>query len=203
MALQDQLEQLRNVNLSDLDVNTIGSWPPALKFIVLVLAFVLALAGGYFGYLAGKLEDLERLAKREESLKRTYEEKAGDAANLEQLRRQKQQMEETFGALLRQLPSDTEVPGLLEDITMTGINNGLRFEAIDLEAEREQEFYVELPIAITVQGSYHDLGAFVSSVSNLSRIVTLHDFSIAPEQNALRMEIEARTYRYLPPDGGS
>ena len=108
-------------------------------------------------------------------------------------------MEATFGALLKQLPSDTEVPGLLEDITRTAIDNELVIESIDLQPERRTEFYVELPIDIVVEGDYHKIGAFVSGVANLSRIVTLHDFEVRPESsvNHLKMNILAKTYRYL------
>ena len=108
-------------------------------------------------------------------------------------------MEATFGALLKQLPSDTEVPGLLEDITRTAIDNELVIESIDLQPERRTEFYVELPIDIVVEGDYHKIGSFVSGVANLSRIVTLHDFDVKPESsvNHLKMSILAKTYRYL------
>ena len=108
-------------------------------------------------------------------------------------------MEAAFGALLRQLPSDTEVPGLLEDITRTALDHDLRIESIDLNPEKKTEFYVELPIAIVVKGDFHKIGSFVSGVANLSRIVTLHDFVIAPQRGSqlLRMEILAKTYRYL------
>jgi len=111
-------------------------------------------------------------------------------------------MEETFGALLRQLPSDTEVPGLLEDITRTALDNELKIESISLQSERQTEFYVELPIDIVVEGDYHKIGSFVSGVANLSRIVTLHDFVIAPQNSSmeLKMVIMAKTYRYLDED---
>ncbi len=113
---------------------------------------------------------------------------------------QMKEMEESFGALLRQLPSDTEVPGLLEDITRTGLGSGLEFEEIKLLPEVAQQFYIELPIQISVVGGYHDLATFVSGVSSLPRIVTLHDFEIKPvapgSTSKLRMSILAKTYRY-------
>ena len=108
-------------------------------------------------------------------------------------------MEESFGALVSQLPSDTEVPGLLEDITNKGMLNGLEFDSIQLQPEVAREFYIELPIQIQAKGSYHDLGAFVSGMAGLPRIVTLHDFTIvqqAPGNSMLRMNITAKTYRY-------
>ena len=110
------------------------------------------------------------------------------------------EMETSFGMLLRQLPSDTEVPGLLEDITRTGLGSGLEFEEIKLLPEVTQPFYIELPIQITVTGTYHDLATFVSGVAGLPRIVTLHDFDLAPAKPdggpKLRMSILAKTYRY-------
>lgn len=206
MALRDTIEQLNNLDLADLDFNNIGMWPTAAKAIVLVLLFAAAGAAGYFLYLTPKLEERERLAATEQQLRSEYADKAMQSANLEELRQQRAEMEESFGALLRQLPSDTEVPGLLEDITLTGLDNGLKFSAIDLQPERTAEFYVELPIAITVEGGYHNMGAFVSGVANLSRIVTLHDFSMAPLEGdgagqALNMQIQAKTYRYLDTEG--
>ncbi len=202
MALQDTLEQLRSLDVNDLDVNNIGSWPTPVKAIILFLLFVGVLAGGYFFYMTDKQKQLEVVEKQEANLRTEYETKAFQAANLPQYRQQKEEMEVSLGALLRQLPSDTEVPGLIEDITLTALDNELRIESIDLQPERKAEFYVELPITITVEGDYHDIGAFVSGVANLSRIVTLHDFSIKPETSPsnLKMTILAKTYRYQDED---
>jgi type IV pilus assembly protein PilO len=141
---------------------------------------------------------------KEKDLRQEYENKSYQAANLDAYRSQKQEMEETFGALLRQLPSDTEVPGLLDDITRTALDHELTIESIDLQKERTTEFYVELPIDIVVEGDYHKIGSFVSGVASLSRIVTLHDFKIAPQRdspNILKMTILAKTYRYLAEEG--
>jgi type IV pilus assembly protein PilO len=199
MAVQDTMEQLRSLDLGDLDFNNIGAWPTAVKVIVLFLLFVGFVVGGYFLYLTDKQALLEREQQQEKTLKDEYESKAFQAANLDQYRAQKEEMEASFGAMLRQLPSDTEVPGLLEDITLTALDNELTIESIDLQQERKAEFYIELPITITVEGDYHDLGAFVSGVANLSRIVTLHDFNIAPQASPtdLKMTILAKTYRYI------
>jgi len=107
------------------------------------------------------------------------------------------EMQAQFGSLLGQLPSQTEVPGLLEDITFTGVGSGLEFSSIQLQSEVAREFYVELPISIAVNGGYHDFGAFVSGVASLPRIVTLHDFTIMTnsDRSELNMQITARTYR--------
>jgi type IV pilus assembly protein PilO len=142
--------------------------------------------------------------KQEVTLKQEYEKKAFQVANLDAYRQQMVDMEESFGALISQLPSDTEVPGLLEDITNKGLLNGLSISSIDLQPEVSREFYVELPIAIVATGSYHDLGAFVSGMAGLPRIVTLHDFVISgngENSAALNMNITAKTYRYKDGEG--
>jgi type IV pilus assembly protein PilO len=199
MALQDTLDQLRGLNVADLEINNVGAWPAAFKAIVLMLLFIVVLVLGYFFYLTDKQKALEGVQKQEVALRSEYESKAFQAANLPQYRQQKEEMEASFGAMLRQLPSDTEVPGLIEDITLAALDNGLTIESIDLQQERKAEFYVELPITIVVSGEYHDIGAFVSAVANLSRIVTLHDFEIHPSPSPanLKMSIVAKTYRYL------
>lgn len=199
MALKDSLEQLQNFDLADLDVNNLGSWPGPVKLIVMVLLFLVVIGGGYYLYLTEKQTMLDQAQLKERDLRQDFETKSFKAANLEAYRQQKVEMETTFEALLRQLPSDTEVPGLIEDITRTALDNELTIESIDLQDERRTEFYVELPIQIVVEGTYHKIGSFVSGVANLSRIVTLHDFTIAPQQSSqnLKMSILAKTYRYL------
>ena len=204
MALQDTLEQLQSFDFNDLDLNNIGTWPTPIKLILMLVVFSLVLGGGYYYYLTDKQTVLEQAETKEQNLKNDYEKKSSQAANLEAYREQKIQMENTFGALVKQLPSDTEVPGLLEDITRTAIDNDLTIESIDLGAERITEFYAELPIDITVEGDYHKIGSFVSGVANLSRIVTLHDFNITPAGSVqnLKMNIRAKTYRYLDNEEG-
>ena len=140
---------------------------------------------------------------KEKDLKEDFEQKAFKVANLDAYKLQMIEMEETFGALLRQLPSDTEVAGLLEDITHTGLGSGLKFETIDLQPELAKEFYIELPFKIRVEGSFHELGSFVSGVAGLPRIVTLHDLDIktlktkeSVRSDVLVMDILAKTYRY-------
>lgn len=199
MAMQDSLDQLKSVDFNNLDVNNIGSWPAIVKVLLMILLFGLVLGVGYYWHITDKQQELERVEAQEVDLRKEYEGKAALAANLDALKIQKKEMEEAFGALLRQLPSDTEVPGLLEDITRTAIDNELNIESIDLRPEKRTEFYIELPIDIVVEGDYHKIGSFVSGVANLSRIVTLHDFELEPLESdvGLRMEITAKTYRYL------
>ncbi|KQQ53988.1 pilus assembly protein PilP [Pseudomonas sp. Leaf127] len=193
------LDSLRKVDLGDLDMNNLGSWPAAVKAVACVLLMVIVLAFGYFFHVQDLETRLDGARASETQLKEQYTNKAFQAANLEPYKKQMAEMEDTFGALLRQLPSDTEVPGLLEDITRTGLGSGLEFEEIKLLPEAAQQFYIELPIQITVQGSYHDLATFVSGVASLPRIVTLHNFEIKPVDKSpakLRMSILAKTYRY-------
>lgn len=200
MNVNEWLDSLRKIDINDLDINNLGSWPAAVKTIAGALLLVLVLAGGYFFYIQDMQTQLELARNDETTLREQFSNKAFQAANLPAYKTQMVEMENTFGALLRQLPSDTEVPGLLEDITRTGLGSGLEFEEIKLLPEAAQQFYIELPIQITVTGSYHDLATFASGVASLPRIVTLHDFEIKPvdakSPGKLRMSILAKTYRY-------
>ena len=200
MTLSEGFEGLRKIDLSDLDLNNMGAWPAAVKAIVGALFMVLVLALGYNLFLKDLQDRLDQQRTDETTLKEQFATKAHMAANLERYTEQMKDMENSFGLLLRQLPGDTEVPGLLEDITRTGLGSGLEFEEIKLLPEVTQQFYIELPIQITVTGAYHDLATFVSGVAGLPRIVTLHDFEIKPVTpdigSKLRMSILAKTYRY-------
>jgi len=200
MALEDTLRSMREFDLADLDLENVGTWPMPIKVIVWVLLLVAVLTAGYYYHIKDLQLQLEKVERKEVALKKDFEKKAFQAANLEAYRQQLAEMEESFGALVAQLPSDTEVPGLLEDITNKGLLNGLNISSIDLQKERAREFYVELPIAISASGSYHDLGAFISGMAGLPRIVTLHDFKISlgknQDANNLSMSIIAKTYRY-------
>ncbi len=206
MSPQDILESLQNFDTDQLnDLNQVGSWPMAVKVIIWLIVFVGALTAGYFVHITNLQTELANAQKKEVKLKKEFQDKYFEAAHLEGYREQQKQMEESFVAILRQLPGDTEIPGLIEDITLVGLKNGLSFQSIDLKAEVKHEFYVEKPIQINVTGSYHDLGSFVSDVADLSRIVTLHDFNIDPASKQrnnpdsgglLKMNILAKTYRY-------
>ena len=201
MSLQESLDQLKEFDFNDLDFERIGSWPLMGRAFVFFLAFVLVLGGFYFFKVKDLNVQLESLVSKEQSLKKTFNSRAHEAANLEAYRAQMIEMRESFGAMLSQLPKESEVPGLLEDITDRGAAAGLQFELIDLQKEATREFYVELPIKIKVVGNYHQLGTFVSGVSSLPRIVTLHDFDvneIKETRGTLTMEIGAKTYRYKP-----
>lgn len=199
MALEDTLRSLREFDPGSLDFDNIGSWPTPAKVVVWVVLLVVVLVAGYYYHVEDLQLKLATEEGKEVKLKQDFEKKAFQAANLDAYRQQMVEMEESFGALVSQLPSDTEVPGLLEDITNKGLLNGLNISSIDLLKEQAKEFYVELPIAITASGSYHDLGAFISGMAGLPRIVTLHDFQITASSknpNSLDMKILAKTYRY-------
>ena len=198
MNVSELTAGLKDFDINDLDFKRAGSWPLGIKVIVWVLVLAIVIFLGYYLHLNDMLDERERIAQKEVELKQTYESMAFKAANLDIYRQQMAEMDKSFGALVRQLPKDTEVPGLLEDITHTALGSGLEIESIKLQPEQNAEFYVELPIEIQVRGGYHDLGSFVSGVASLPRIVTLHDFTIKPTKSngLLAMTITAKTYRY-------
>ena len=186
-------------SFNNLDPENIGGWPLPIKVFIWVVACVVAGFLVFHLMLSDSLMQLDKVSSEEGTLMKSYEEKAFKASNLDAYKEQMKEMESTFGALLRQLPSDTEVPGLLEDISHTGLTAGLTFNSIQLAPESSREFYVELPIDIEVKGGFHAFGSFVSAVAALPRIVTLHDFDIAPAKEGtyeLVMKIRAKTYRY-------
>jgi len=199
MALEDVIRPLRDFDVNDLDLDNVGSWPLVIKALIWTVIIVAVLLLGYYYHIEGLQQQLAKIQAEEVELKKEFEKKAFQAANLDAYRRQMDEMEESFGALVSQLPSDTEVPGLLEDITNKGLLNGLEISSIDLQKEMSKEYYIELPILILATGSYHDLGAFISAMAGLPRIVTLHDFTIgskSKDSNQLNMRIIAKTYRY-------
>ncbi len=205
MAFSDTLEQLKNFDVNDVDFDRIGVWPVPGKIFVCVLLVVVVFALTYYLKVKDLNTQLDRVVAEESSLRQTFETKSFQAANLDEYRDQMVKMEKSFGALLSRLPSDTEVPGLLEDIDARGSESGLDINSIRLESEQQSEYYVELPISIDVEGGYHDLGTFVSGVAGMPRIVTLHDFTIARQEDSgtLTMQIGAKTYRYKSQDESS
>ena len=203
MSVFKRIRSLNNVDLVDLDLEDIGNWPAALQVMLLTLLFATLLVTGFYLHIAALQKGLATAKKEEQILRVDFEQQAFEAANLEAYRAQLAEMEERFGVLVALLPSDTEVPGLLEDISDKGELNGLHIERIDLLDEREHDFYIELPIAIEAVGSYHDIGAFISDMAGLPRIVTLHDFQIIVDGNGserLQTRVYAKTYRYREDD---
>lgn len=218
MSLQETLQKLNEIDINDLnniDFNNVGMWPLAGKAAVWVMLFALVVFGLYQVNISSLLEDFHKEEAREQTLRMDFEKKVNDSANLEAYRTQMAEMEASFEALLKQLPQETEVPGLLDDISVKGEDSGLVFDVVDLQAEKKEEFYIELPIEIVARGGYHDFGSFVSGIASLPRIVTLGDFSITPvvskgrsaqnkqtsdtgSKGDLSMKIIAKTYRYRP-----
>ena len=199
MSWLDGIKELNDLDLADLDFENVGSWPTGAKAMVIIVLFLALLVGGYYYHLDTLSNQLQDAESHELDLRRQFERKSFEVENLEAYKVQLEEMRESFGALVSQLPSDTEVPGLLEDISSKGELNGLRIETIALRDEILEEFYVELPISISATGSYHDLSAFISGMAGLHRIVSLHDFEIEMSDNDsanLDMNITARTYRY-------
>lgn len=200
MDFQALTEKINGFDVNDVDWNNMGSWPLAGRAFFAALLFVGVIVGLYFLDIQESMERYDRVVAEEATIKQDFETKAFRVANLDAYKKQLAEIEESFGSLLRQLPRDTEVPGLLEDITNSAIGANLDIRSIKLDKEKETEFYTELPINIDVTGEYHDFGAFVSAVAGLGRIVTLHDFTVIPvdKQNnkQLNLKIVAKTYRY-------
>ncbi len=199
MSLPALIKELQSFDWNNLsDIETIGVWPGVVKFVLAAVLFVVCLAGGFWFDIRNLQAELGRWEAEETTLRSEFEQKAVLAANLEEYKAQTVEMENAFSELLRQLPSQTEVPDLVDDVTETGLGASLNFARIELDEEVELEFYIEQPIQVEVVGSYHDFGTFVSGVASLPRIVTLHDFEItAPEtRSPLTMSILAKTYRY-------
>jgi type IV pilus assembly protein PilO len=196
-ALLEQLKSLDPNDINEIDWEDMGSWPLAGKIIFALLLSIAVLVGGYFFLVDDIRNQLDSAIQNESVLKKDVEQKAFGVANLQAFREQLAEMEETFGTLLKQLPKDTEVPGLIDDISATALGAGLKLNAITPQAVVQTQYYKELPISIKVQGGYHEMGAFVSGVAALPRIVTLHDFTITSSKDGeLSMEILAKTYQY-------
>lgn len=192
------------MDFTELTFENIDRWPLVVKIILLSLIFVLILSFGYAFDSRQQIKSLDTAKHKEAELKQTFIVKQQLAANYSAYKQQLAEIKQTFGNMLRQLPSTTEVPGLLEDISQAGVASGLTFRLFKPQPEIKHEFYTELPIQIQVVGNYHQLAGFVSKIVNLDRIVTLHDFTIqresatnnkAPDSN-LVMDITAKTYRY-------
>lgn len=184
-----------------LNPNEPGQWPMLPKVVTWVFVAVIMVALGWFLLLSGAHDELDAERAKEPTLKADYRNKLGQAVNLAELRKQKLQVEEYVTQLEKQLPGKAEMDALLSDINQAGLGRGLQFELFKPGQVVVKDYYAELPISIKVSGRYHDMGAFAGDISNLSRIVTLHNLNItsAPKDSsgALAMEATARTYRYL------
>lgn len=198
MAFNETLEQLKNFDVNDIDFEKIGVWPLPAKIFVMVIVIITVFSLTYYLQISDLNVSLEEAQGKEVALRKTYESKSFEAANLDAYRAQMVEMNSTFTSLLSRLPSKTEVPGLLEDLGARGRESGLTIKGITLGDEKAAEYYIEVPIKIIVEGGYHDMGGFVSGVAGLPRIVTLHDYTITKQKDTgvLNMQIAAKTYRY-------
>ena len=193
---------MADIDLNNLDFSNIGSWPVAVKGVLIAVVAIAVLALGYFLDIQAQQENLDRITNEEKRLKEDFEFKQAKAANLESYKAQMVEMEDSFGAMIRQLPSKTEVDDLLIDISQTGLASGIEFQLFKPLAEKHIEFYAELPITLKMTGTYHQFGEFASGIAALPRIVTLENISITGgkgknKKSNLTMNVTAKTYRYL------
>lgn len=188
------LDDFRRLNPRD-----IGSWPVVPKLGALVLLLIAVVFAGYWFDWRGQLEELARARAKEQDLRTAFLDKKKQAVNLEAYRNQLAEIEESFGEMLKQLPNKSEMEALLTDVNQAGLGRGLKFELFrPAPRESTSEFYAELPITIKLSGTYHDIGAFASDVSQLSRIVTLNDIALnASKDGGLILDAVAKTFRYL------
>ena len=195
-ALNRGLAQFRELNPKEP-----GQWPVLPKIVSCIAVSIVVVVLGWFAVLSDADNKLQTVRAKEPKLKAEYRDKLTQAVNLNELKKQKEQVQEYVTQLEKQLPGKAEMDALLSDINQAGIGRGLQFELFKPGQVVVKDYYAELPIAIKVSGRYHDVGSFVADVANLSRIVTLHNVAIAPPpkdtSGTLMMEATARTYRYL------
>ncbi len=188
--------------LQSLDVNDVGRWPLLFRVAVIAILFSVVVGLGIYWFIVkDKAPQLERVQQEEEALRVTFESKQRKAANYDAYKAQLAQIEQSFGTMLRQLPGETEIPSLIVDISQTGLAAGLQEKLFVPQGEVPRDFYAEKPISIRLDGSYHEIGNFVSGIAALPRIVTLHNINItradASTFDKLSLEVTAKTYRYL------
>ena len=204
MALSDSIQEMKNFDTSELTLDSIGIWPAGYKLITLLIVVAAVLGLTYYLYISDMNSQLASETRKERQLKQDYTKKAFDAANLEALKVQMADLEESFNNLKSQLPKDTDIPNLVDEIYDAGRGSSGVVAKVEMNPEKDAELFIEQPMDVIVEGGYHDFGSFVSTISALSRIVTLHDFKIArvgEGSSLLRMEIKAKTYRYKAEEG--
>lgn len=196
---------MNSINLNELTLDNVGQWPLVVKMCVFLGVSILIIALGYWLIIQDNFTQFNKLKGQEATLKTDFESKQRQLYNLPAYREQLEVMRERFVLMLKQLPEKNEMPGLLEEISKTGVASGLRFELFAPQPEVMHDFYVELPIKISVVGTYFQLAMFISRVAEMNRIVTLHDFSIEGVsskdhkevlEDELDMSITAKIYRY-------
>lgn len=203
-ALKEKISEIELDDINNIAWDNMGGWPLPGKVFFAVLVFVTLLIAGNIFLITDMRTSLASAIAKEEQLKADFERKAFRGANLDAYKEQMIEMEQSFGSLLKQLPRETEVPGLIDDISSAALGSGLSLNGIDPQAIVSTEFYNELPIEIEVEGGYHEMGSFVSAVASLPRIVTLHDFTISKgsAKGQLTMQILAKTYQYSSDEEG-
>ena len=186
-------------DINNLDPNNPGVWPLPVKLTVFAVVFAGILFAAWKLDITKQQETLAGLEQKEQEEIGVLERKQKKAANLQALKEQMKEMEQSFGDMVRQLPNKTEVAGLLIDISQTGLASGLEFKLFEPKNEVRREFYSELPIILEVKGSYHQFGEFISGVASLPRIVTTHNIQIktSREPGLLEMKANAKTYRAI------
>jgi type IV pilus assembly protein PilO len=184
--------------LNKLDLKTLADWPLPTKLAALGLLCIVIVAAGWWFDWRGGMEALDASKQKETELRSVFTTKKNQAINLEAYTKQLADIEQAFGALLKQLPNKQEMDALITDVNQAGLGRGLQFDLFRPDTETVSEFYAETPINVKVTGGYHDIAAFVSDVSKLSRIVTLQNISLAPaKEGVLNMDAVVKTYRYL------
>jgi type IV pilus assembly protein PilO len=192
-ALRGLGDQFRNLNMNDP-----ASWPPVPRYVLCLAVTALVLVGLWFVWLTNSNDELESERAKEVSLRADYQKKVALAANLDLLKKQREQVQQYVTLLEKQLPSKAEMDALLSDINQAGLGRSLQFELFRPGQIVVKDYYAELPIAVRVTGRYHDMGAFAADVANLSRIVTLNNLAVTPgKDGVLTMDATARTFRYL------
>lgn len=184
-----------------LNPNDPPSWPALPRYLLCVAVTILVVVALWFVWLSSSDEELTAEQAKEIQLKEDYKKKLVQAVNLEALKKQREQVQQYVTQLEKQLPSKAEMDALLSDINQAGLGRSLQFELFRPGQVSVKEYYAELPIAVRVTGRYHDIGAFAADIANLSRIVTLNNFTLAPVKDGnLTMDTTAKTFRYLDPD---
>lgn len=189
-------------DFNNIDFKNAGSLPMPVKLVLLSILAIILIGVGYWFLWSPQIDELDQAKAKEQELRQTFLTKKAQAIKVDAYKQQMVDIEKTFGALLKQLPDKSQMDGLLTDINQAGLGRGLEFDLFKPGQETVADFYAEMPIQIKIKGNYHDVGAFATDISKLSRIVTLNDLNIAPlnkdtKDSVLTMEATAKTYRYL------
>ena len=189
-------------DFNNIDFKNMGSLPMPVKLVLLSFLFLILMGLGYWFLWSDQMAEIDQAKAKEQELRKVFLDKKAQAIKVDAYKQQMVDIEKTFGALLKQLPDKSQMDGLLTDINQAGLGRGLEFDLFKPGQETVADFYAEMPIQIKIRGNYHDIGAFATDISKLSRIVTLNDLTIAPigkdtKDSMLSLDATAKTYRYL------